>query len=91
VRKAGNRVRIIARLVDVAAGNHIWAERYDRESKRRNYTLRGLSSPANYANDLSFLVSDASWRLRPTSGYGQAHSAKRAREAPQIVTHFARY
>jgi TolB-like protein/Tfp pilus assembly protein PilF len=30
VRKAGNRVRITAQLVD-AAGNHIWAERYDRE------------------------------------------------------------
>jgi len=31
VRKAGNRVRITAQLVDAATGNHIWAERYDRE------------------------------------------------------------
>jgi adenylate cyclase len=31
VRKAGNRVRITAQLVDVATGNHLWAERYDRE------------------------------------------------------------
>ena len=31
VRKAGERVRITAQLVDAATGNHIWAERYDRE------------------------------------------------------------
>jgi len=31
VRKAANRVRITAQLVDAATGNHVWAERYDRE------------------------------------------------------------
>ncbi len=31
VRKAGSRVRISAQLIDVETGNHIWAERYDRE------------------------------------------------------------
>jgi adenylate cyclase len=31
VRKAGNRLRITAQLIDGATGNHIWAERYDRE------------------------------------------------------------
>ena len=31
VRKAGNRVRITAQLVEAASGNHIWAERYDRD------------------------------------------------------------
>ncbi len=31
VRKAGNRVRITVQLIDAATGNHIWAERYDRE------------------------------------------------------------
>jgi TolB-like protein len=31
VRKAGSRVRITAQLVDAATGNHVWAERYDRE------------------------------------------------------------
>lgn len=30
VRKAGNRVRITAQLIDGKTGNHIWAERYDR-------------------------------------------------------------
>ena len=31
VRKAGSRVRITAQLIDAASGNHVWAERYDRE------------------------------------------------------------
>jgi len=31
VRKAGNKVRITAQLVDGINGNHVWAERYDRE------------------------------------------------------------
>ncbi|MEO8548314.1 MAG: TIR domain-containing protein [Sphingomicrobium sp.] len=31
VRKSGGRVRITAQLIDGAAGDHIWAERYDRE------------------------------------------------------------
>jgi adenylate cyclase len=31
VRKAGGRVRITAQLIDGATGNHLWAERYDRE------------------------------------------------------------
>jgi adenylate cyclase len=30
VRKAGNRVRITAQLVDATTGRHVWAERYDR-------------------------------------------------------------
>jgi adenylate cyclase len=30
VRKAGGRVRITARLVDGATGDHLWAHRYDR-------------------------------------------------------------
>jgi adenylate cyclase len=31
VRKAANKVRITAQLIDGATGNHVWAERYDRE------------------------------------------------------------
>jgi len=31
VRKAGNRVRITAQLVNVDDGYHLWSERYDRE------------------------------------------------------------
>ena len=31
VRKAGNRVRVTAQLIEAASGSHIWAERYDRD------------------------------------------------------------
>ena len=31
VRKVGKRVRITGQLIDALSGNHIWAERYDRE------------------------------------------------------------
>jgi len=31
VRRAANWIRITAQLIDAAAGNHLWAERYDRE------------------------------------------------------------
>ena len=32
VRRAGNRIRVNAQLIDALAGNPIWAERYDRSS-----------------------------------------------------------
>ncbi len=31
LRKAGNRVRVTAQLIDAVTGHHIWAECYDRE------------------------------------------------------------
>jgi adenylate cyclase len=31
IRKAGDRVRITAQLIDTQSGTHVWAERYDRE------------------------------------------------------------
>jgi adenylate cyclase len=33
VRKAADKVRITAQLVDAQTGNHLWAERYDRDLK----------------------------------------------------------
>jgi adenylate cyclase len=31
VRKGGDRMRITAQLIDATTGNHVWAERYDRQ------------------------------------------------------------
>jgi len=31
IRRAGNRIRVTAQLIDSLTGSHIWAERYDRE------------------------------------------------------------
>ncbi len=33
VRKAGNRIRITAQLINVADGYHLWSERFDRDLK----------------------------------------------------------
>jgi adenylate cyclase len=33
VQMAGDRVRIIAQLIDAASGRHLWADRYDRDLK----------------------------------------------------------
>ena len=48
VRKAANRVRITAQLIDTISGAHLWAERYDREStanfrQPRPFWVRGAS------------------------------------------------
>lgn len=31
LRRGGNRIRITAQLIDAETGNHLWAERYDRD------------------------------------------------------------
>jgi adenylate cyclase len=31
VRRAGNRIRVTAQLIEAEAGGHVWAERYDRD------------------------------------------------------------
>ena len=33
VLKSGDKVRVIAQLIDAVTGGHIWSERYDRDSK----------------------------------------------------------
>lgn len=33
VRKAEDRIRIMAQLIDAKTGNHVWSERYDRDLK----------------------------------------------------------
>lgn len=30
IRRAGNRIRVTAQLIDALSGNHVWAERYNR-------------------------------------------------------------
>ena len=34
VRKLGDRLRIMAQLIDAITGNHLWSERYDRDLKK---------------------------------------------------------
>ena len=52
VRRGGDRIRITGQLIDAATGNHLWAERYDRELQdifavqdEITQTVVGQSSP----------------------------------------------
>jgi adenylate cyclase len=49
VQRSGNQLRITAQLIDATTGNHLWAERYDRELKdlftiQDSVTLKILTS-----------------------------------------------
>jgi len=35
VRKSGDEIRVTAQLIDALAGHHLWAERYDRNMRKR--------------------------------------------------------
>jgi len=60
IRRAGNRVRITAQLIDVTNGAHLWADRYDRDltdifavqddvTRRIVHALKVTLSPAENA------------------------------------------
>jgi TolB-like protein/Tfp pilus assembly protein PilF len=53
VRKAGNRVRITAQLIEAVTGNHVWAERYDRDLEDifavQDEVTRAIVSTAAYS------------------------------------------
>jgi serine/threonine protein kinase/tetratricopeptide (TPR) repeat protein len=67
VRRAGNRIRIMAQLIDTADGYHLWSERYDRE----------LSDVFAIQDEITASIVGA-LRLVLTSGERQALSAERA-------------
>ena len=59
VRRDAGRVRITAQLIEAETGNHIWAERYDREieQERRNPQTACLISPIFRQHHLDLLQS----------------------------------
>jgi hypothetical protein len=48
VRKAGDRLRIIAQLIEAVSGNHLWAERYDCDLKDMAGKLTASSLKERY-------------------------------------------
>jgi TolB-like protein len=63
VRRVGNHIRIMAQLVNVADGYHLWSERYDRE----------LKDIFEVQDDISRAIAD---RLKVSLKSGQQTSAK---------------
>jgi len=71
VRKASNRVRITAQLVEAEAGSHVWANRYDRD--RTSYRRCGTASgDAKTAGRPRRLVGLSAWFV----AFQQRHSRR---------------
>jgi adenylate cyclase len=65
VRKAGDRVRITAQLVDATTGNHLWAERYNRELKDIFAVQDEITMKIVAAMQLKLTDGDKAYLLRP--------------------------
>ena len=68
VRRAGNRIRINAQLVEAASGEHIWADRYDRDLDDIFAVQDELTTTiaANLGVRVQDAVLDRSLRKKPT-------------------------
>ncbi len=68
VRRAGDRVRISAQLIDAGTGNHLWADRYDREMRDifavQDEVARSISS--TISGRVEAVGRDRAVRLSPT-------------------------
>src|SRR4029077_18769576 len=69
VQKAGNQLRVNARLIDGETGAQIWAERYDRDSADMlRMQVEITNQIANALNlTLTQSESDRSWRDHPSN------------------------
>jgi len=68
VRKAGDRIRVSAQLIDTVTGNHVWADRYDRQ----------LEDIFDLQDEMAETISA---RIEPELGYAERDKArKRATE-----------
>ena len=73
VRKAGNRLRITAQLINVTDGYHLWSERYDRELEDVFAVQDEIA--ANIVKALRLVLTDEQRRAieRPQTGNVEAY------------------
>ena len=99
VRKAGNRVRITAQLIDATAGAHVWAERYDRDlsdifavQDEITASVAGVIEPALADAEQQRVLRKPPERLDAWEAYqrGLWHFNKYAPEENQIALTFFR-
>ncbi len=74
VRKAGGRVRISAQLVDGETNNHVWAERYDRDSSDIFALQDEISEAIVKALRLRLLPEEKKAIERRGTGNAEAHN-----------------
>ena len=76
VRKAGNRVRVTAQLIESGSGHSVWAERYDRE----------MQDVFDLQDEIAHAIAQAlSIKLSPQEEKAIAH---RAAENPQAYDYY---
>ena len=78
VRKAGNRVRITAQLIDATTGYHLWAEHYDGELKDIFALQDGITRQ---------IVTALAPKLTPAE---QSRSARQETNSVEAYDHFLR-
>jgi TolB-like protein/Tfp pilus assembly protein PilF len=77
VRKAGNRLRITAQLVDTTGGHHLWSQRYDRE----------MDDVFAIQDEITLAIVD---RLEPKLLDNKAGLAKRQTVDPEVYNLYLR-
>src|SRR5258707_76382 len=97
VRKAGNRVRITAQLIEAETGTHLWADRFDGSLEdvfdlqdKVAISVAGVIEPALQAAEITRSVSRATNDLTAYDLYLRAYatylsSARRIPEALRLV------
>jgi adenylate cyclase len=70
VRKAANRLRISAQLIDASTGNHLWAERYDRDLADIFAIQDEITEQVAGAIEPELLKSEGSAAIRRTDNLG---------------------
>ncbi len=73
VRKAANRVRISAQLIDATDGKHLWAERFDRDLEDVFAVQDEITAKIVTALDVSLLDGEQARIWRNSTHSGQAY------------------
>jgi adenylate cyclase len=97
VRKAGPRLRIAAQLIDARTGNHVWAERYDRDA-RDIFAIQDqvVASIVSMLEGRMVAVEAAIARAKPTASWSAYDHFLQGRELcsryrePEAVPFFAK-
>jgi adenylate cyclase len=87
VRKAGNRVRINAQLIDATTGHHMWAERYDRLLEDIFAVQDEITKEVTIALDVR--LSSGEQALMWSSGTAILEAWELVRQAMDLINHNA--
>ena len=72
VRKAGDRVRITARLIETSSGRQVWAERFDRKIDDIFAVQDEITEKIVEAMDIKLVTGEVSRNIRETIRYPEA-------------------